>query len=94
MRLMTKATLRAYTDNPRNAAAKVPMDVWAATVRAAKWASIVDVKRTFPATDHLTGEKVCFDVGGNKWRIIASINYEFQTVFLKWIGTHSEYDKL
>ena len=40
------------------------------------------------------GEKVCFDIGGNKWRIIATVAYKPEIVFIVWIGTHAEYEKL
>ncbi len=94
MRLMTRKRLREYIDLPRHAAAKGPMLVWAATLERSTWLTLVDVKMTFPATDHLTGEKVCFDIGGNKWRIIANVAYKAEIVFIVWIGTHAEYEKL
>ena len=94
MRLMTRKTLREYIDQPRHAAAKQPMLLWAATVECSTWRTIVDVKATFPATDHLVGETVCFDIGGNKWRIIANVAFQPEIVFIVWIGTHAEYDKL
>lgn len=94
MRLMTRKTLRKYTDDPRNQAAKEPMQIWAATLESSVWNSFVDVKNTFPATDHLSGEKVCFDIGGNKWRIIANVVFSSRIVYIVWIGTHGEYDKL
>jgi len=103
MRLLTRKTLREYYDQPRNAAAKVPMLTWADTVECSPWHTFVDVKQTFPATDHLVGEKMCFDIGGNKWRIIANVTFPkidkygnavMGKVYIKWIGTHTEYDKL
>jgi mRNA interferase HigB len=68
--------------------------VCAATLERSTWRTLVDVEETFPATDHLSGEKVCFDFGGNKWRIIATIAYQPEIVFIVWIGTHAEYESL
>jgi mRNA interferase HigB len=94
MRLMTRKRLREYIDQARHTAAREPMLVWAATLEDSTWRTLVDVKEIFPATDHLTGENVCFDIGGNKWRIIANIAYKPEIVFIVWIGTHAEYEKL
>ena len=70
------------------------MLTWAAIVEHSAWKGFTDVKLTFPSADLLAGEKVCFDVGGNKWRIIANVAYRPQIVFSGWIGDHSQYDKL
>jgi mRNA interferase HigB len=94
MRLMTRKRLREYIDQPKHLQAREPMLVWAATLEHSTWRTLVDEKATFPATDHLSGETVCFDIGGNKWRIIANIDYRYEVVYLVWIGTHAEYDKL
>lgn len=94
MRLMTRKRLREYIEQPRNAPAKSLMLTWASTVEASTWTSFVELKQTFPAADHLEGETVCFDIGGNRWRIIANVSYQAEIVFLKWIGDHQEYDKL
>ena len=94
MRLMTRKALHDYIDQPRHVAARQPMLAWAATLEHSTWGTLVDVKNTFPATDHLSGETVCFDIGGNKWRIIANVAFKHEIVFIKWIGTHAEYEKL
>lgn len=70
------------------------MLTWAAAVEQSTWRSFTDVKQTFPSADLLVGEKVCFDVGGNKWRVIANVAYQPQILFIGWIGTHLEYDRL
>ncbi len=94
MRLMTRKRLREYTDQPRNAFARDFMLTWASTVETSTWTSFVDLKQTFPSADHLGGETVCFDIGGNRWRIIANVSYQAEIVFIGWIGDHQEYDKL
>jgi mRNA-degrading endonuclease HigB of HigAB toxin-antitoxin module len=65
-----------------------------ATLERSTWRTMVDVKDTFSATDHIAGERVCFDIGGNKWRIIANVAYKHEIVFIVWIGIHAEYEKL
>ena len=94
MRLMTRKRLHEYIDQPRHAAAREPMLVWASILERSTWRTFIDVKQTFPATDLFVGEKVCFDIGGNKWRIIANVAFKPEIVFILWIGTHEEYDRL
>jgi mRNA-degrading endonuclease HigB of HigAB toxin-antitoxin module len=47
-----------------------------------------------PATDHVTADRLVFDVGGNKWRIVARVDYQARMVFIRWIGDHKAYDKI
>jgi mRNA-degrading endonuclease HigB of HigAB toxin-antitoxin module len=53
-----------------------------------QWTTLVDVKNTFPATDHMTADRLVFDIGGNKWRIVARVDYQARMVFIRWIGDH------
>ena len=63
-------------------------------VENATWAMPTDVKATFPQTDILKSGRVVFDIGGNKWRIVASIAYRPAIVFVKFVGTHRQYDDI
>ncbi len=94
IRLMTRKTLREYVDQPRNAAAKEPMLLWASILEHSTWGSFGDVKATFPASDLLVDNRVCFDIESNKWRIIADVHFKRRIAYIVWIGTHAEYDKL
>lgn len=72
--------------------AESPLRAWIKTTRAAKWKSFSDVRNTFRSADVY---KCCviFDIGGNNYRLITKINYEFAVVYVKEVLTHSEYDK-
>lgn len=69
------------------------MRAWFKEAEAADWKNFADVKQTFNQTD-LVKDRYIFDVGGNKWRIIAQINFEFHGVLIKWVGDHEDYDRL
>jgi hypothetical protein len=61
-------------------------------VKASDWACFADVRKTYNTAD-LVGNKVVFDVGGNKYRVIAVIDYEGHKVFLRFVLNHQDYDK-
>ncbi len=72
------------------------LDAWYRTAKSAKWNSLREVRQTYPSADGVpVREKVLtvFNIGGNHFRLIAGINYATQTIFIKYVLTHAEYDK-
>jgi len=94
MNVIALRTLRTYWAKPSNAKAEIPLKVWYKAARKAEWTSLVDVKNTFPATDYITTDRPVFDIGGNKWRIVARVDYQARMVFIRWVGDHKAYDKI
>jgi len=92
VRVLALSTLRDYWDQ-KDAAAEVPMRLWFREAESAAWTSFADIRATFGQTDIVRG-RYNFDVGGNKWRIIARINYEHQRVLIRWVGGHESYSRL
>ena len=79
----------------RHAPAEGPLKAWFAVVSKADWAGPAEVKRAFGATvDFVSDNRVIFDIGGNKYRLVAHISYRFGRVLVKFVGTHSEYDRI
>ena len=67
---------------------------WYYEAKNAKWHSPQDVKAKFGTASILKGNKVVFNIKGKKYRLVVNINYEMNIVYIKFIGTHKEYDKL
>jgi mRNA interferase HigB len=76
----------------KHARSRPSLNMWRETTIAARWKNYDDLKKTFRVTD-LYGDCVIFDIGGNNYRLIAKINYEFELVSIKAVMTHAEYDK-
>lgn len=78
----------------QQAAARKPLARFLAVARAATWKHFPEVKQTFPATDYAaaTGTLI-FDIGGNKYRLIALVNFERQTLLIDRVLTHEEYNR-
>lgn len=92
MRVVSRKRLAEFWDNPRYPNAKGPLSSRFKVVRKARWQNFGELKSTFNATD-LVGNKVVFDVGGNHYRVIAVINFENHTVFVRAVLGHKEYVK-
>lgn len=69
------------------------MRAWFKEAEAADWKNFADIKQTFNQTD-IVKDRYVFDIGGNKWRIIAQINFDFHGVLIKWVGHHDDYGRL
>jgi mRNA interferase HigB len=86
VQIIAKRTIRQFWEkHPR---AEVPLRLWFANVSAAKWTGPADVKAAFGSADFIAGNRVIFDIGGNKYRLVAHVSYAYGRVLVKFIGTH------
>lgn len=93
MQIVARRTLRQFWE--RHPQAEGPLRAWFAAVSKARWTGPKDVKRQFGTTvDFVADNRVIFDLGGNKYRLIAHTSYRFGRVLVKFIGTHAEYDRI
>ncbi|HXO03157.1 MAG TPA: type II toxin-antitoxin system HigB family toxin [Stellaceae bacterium] len=79
----------------QQAQAETPLRTWYTMVSNAVWTGPADVKQQFGgAVDFVADNRIIFDIGGNKYRLIVRVSYEYKAVQVKFIGTHAEYDKI
>jgi mRNA interferase HigB len=76
----------------KHARSRSSLNIWLETTIEARWKNFDDVKKTFRTAD-LYGDCVLFNIGGNKCRLIAKIEYEDEQVSINEVMTHAEYDK-
>lgn len=91
-RIVAKGTLRQFWE--RLPESEGYLRTWYNTVKNANWKSPNDVKNTFSTASILKNERIVFNIKGNTYRLIAKFNYEKQWIFIRFIGTHKEYDKI
>ena len=92
MRVVAVATLRPYwTKHPD---AEEPLKAWFAEVSKANWTQPADIKAQYRSASVLKNKRVVFNIKGNDHRLIVSVAYQTQVVFVKFVGTHAEYDKV
>ena len=94
MRVIARSTLRAFWEQPGNEDAEQPLRAWFAEARGASWASPMDIKQNHRTASILKGGRVVFNIGGNKYRLVVAIKYEAQIVFVRFIGSHAQYDSI
>jgi len=88
--VISKARLREFwIHHPQ---AEVALVAWYKVATHAEWKSIVEVRTAYPHADAV-GALTVFNIGGNDFRLVTHMRYEWQTVFIRWIGTHAEYSK-
>ena len=92
MRIIAKATLRNFWK--RHAAAKQPLLAWHGLMRSREFRSPHDLKAEFGTVSLLPDDHVCFNIGGNKYRLVVHVRYDLGIMFIKRVLTHEEYDAL
>jgi mRNA interferase HigB len=94
VRVIALGTLRAFWEKRAYADAREPILAWYRHVLKADWASPADVKGEFGAASILKDGRVVFNIGGNKFRLVVWINYPYRVVYVRFIGTHEQYDQV
>lgn len=95
MRVIALSTLKAFLQSSSAYAdAREPVMAWYRQVRAADWATPADVKEDIRTASILKDGRAVFNVAGNKYRIVVWINYPYRVVYIRFIGTHRQYDKI
>ena|SRR5437016_2913926 len=92
MRIIAKRTLAEFWK--REPAAKGELEAWHAEVKRADWTSPADVKAKYGRASILKDGRVVFNIAGNRYRVVVWINYPFRTVYIRFVGTHEQYDEI
>ena len=92
MRILAKKTLIHYWE--RVPAAKSELQAWYAEARSADWSTPAALKAKYGNASILKEGRVVFNICGNKHRLVVWINYDFRTVYIRFLGTHQDYDKI
>jgi mRNA interferase HigB len=95
MRVIALSTLKAFwEDNPEYTDAKDPTLAWYRHTLRADWANPTEVKQDFGNASILKDGRVVFNIAGNKYRLVVWINYAYRVVYVRFIGTHKQYDEI
>ena len=91
-RIISKRTLRAFWEKHRDS--EEYLKVWYQTASKADWPTPQDVKKTYVNASIIANNRVVFNIKGNSYRLIVKFNYERQWAFIRFVGTHREYDAI
>lgn len=92
MRIVSVASLKQFWETHNQA--EQPLKAWVDEVKKAQWNTPQDIKDKYRSADFLSNNRVVFNIKGNDYRLIVAVAYRFQAVYIKFVGTHAEYDKI
>lgn len=94
MHVITRGKLQAYWSRRGREDAEEPLKSWYAEAKSATWTSPADIKAVYPAASIVADNRVIFNIGGNKHRLVVHVNYGHCIILIKFIGSHREYDAI
>lgn len=94
MQLVALRNLETYWKQPGRSDAEGALKAWFSEAKLAKWTTPQDVKNQYANASIIANNRVVFNIKGNDYRLIVAIAYKMQYVYVKFIGTHTEYDKI
>ncbi len=98
MRIIARHTLTRFVESlaghRAQAAVKEGLEAWFHEAARAQWRNPAEVKKMYASASLVGGERVVFNVKGNDYRLVTAIDYRRQIIFVKWIGSHADYDQI
>ncbi len=98
VRVIARSSLRRFVESlsgrKGQKAVKAALDAWFHETQQAEWRSPADVKESNATASIVSGDRVVFNIKGNDYRLVTAIDYRRQIVFVKWIGSHPDYDRI
>lgn len=92
MKIFSRGTLRDFWEKHANC--EQQLKIWYRETEKSDWSSIQDLKREYPSASILKNNRIVFNIKGNDYRLVAKFNFEYQLCWIRFIGTHAEYDKI
>ena len=94
MRIVPHKKLRGFYETPGREDAQVALERWYELAEAAQWQNFADVRMDFGSVDAVGNQHYVFNIRGNRYRLVVVIKYVMGYVFIRFVGTHSEYEKI
>jgi mRNA interferase HigB len=98
MRIIARRTLREFVEGRKgykdHIALRAALDAWFDEVKKARWSSAADIKRSYATASVVSADRIVFNIKGNAYRLVAAVDFEKSIVWIKWIGTHKDYDRI
>lgn len=92
MRIITFALIKEFVKKHTNA--DMPLRDWYKKTEKANWLCLADIRKTFNSVDYVGNNRFVFNIKGNDYRLVAIIIFASKKVYIRFIGTHKEYDKI
>lgn len=94
MRIIARSTLKSFWAKNEYRDVEQPLKAWFDEAKHASWKSPADIKKQYRNASFLANNRVIFNIHGNKYRLIVAFKYEFGIGYIRFVGTHNQYDKI
>ena len=94
VRIIARRTIREFWEERGREDAERPLRTWFAEARRAVWRTPADIKAAYRNASFVGSDRVVLNIGGNKYRLVVAVKYSAQIVFIRFIGTHADYDRI
>ncbi|MCD8302759.1 MAG: type II toxin-antitoxin system HigB family toxin [Prevotellaceae bacterium] len=94
MRIISHKRLREYYETKGCEDSRVALERWYEIAENAEWKSLSDIKVDFRSTDYVGNQHYVFNIRGNRYRLVVVIKFVMGSIYIRWVGTHKEYNKI
>ncbi|MEA1963088.1 MAG: type II toxin-antitoxin system HigB family toxin [Patescibacteria group bacterium] len=94
MRIISVKTIKDFWENPKYKDSEQALRSWFFEIKKEEWKTPNDIKTKYKNVSIVGNSRAVFNIKGNKYRLVVAIKYKFKIIFIRFIGTHSEYDKI
>lgn len=94
MRIIAFRTIKEFFEKPEYSDSEASLRAWYHDAKVAGWKNSNDLKQQYKNASIVGDGRVVFNIKGNDYRLVVAIDYEFQVIFVRFIGTHNPYDKI
>jgi mRNA interferase HigB len=94
MRIISRKALRDFWNQAAHRDAEQPLKSWFREASRADWSSPAEVKAAFRSASIVRNSRVVFNIAGNKYRLVVRVNYPYRIMYIRFVGTHWQYDKV
>lgn len=94
MRIVSHRKLKDFFETPGREDSKVALERWYEIVEDAEWRNFSDIRKDFPSADYVGNQHYVFNIRGNNYRLIVVVKFVMGYVFVRFVGTHQEYDRI
>ena len=94
MRIISRKALKQFWEQSDYADSEQPLRAWFREASKADWKNPAEVKAAYRSASIVGNDRVVFNIAGNKYRLVVRINYPYRVVYIRFIGTHRQYDNI
>ena len=94
MRIVSHRRLVEFYSSEGHGDSQAVLERWYNMAEAAEWKNLSDIKVDFPSTDYVGNQHYVFNIRGNKYHLVVVVKFTIGHIFIRFVGTHSEYDKI